>query len=111
MLAFITNWVFAFPFVNRVICIAFFSLLESCEPKVGRDVRDATGAERCGIPDFERQTLPPKLGRSQRDELPALVMRLLPPGSNSVLFGKESNFRPSIPPSASQTVTVCIVCR
>ena len=35
----------------------------------------------------------------------------LPPGSNSVLFGKESNFRPSIPSATSQTVTVCIVCR
>jgi predicted metal-binding protein len=38
-------------------------------------------------------------------------MATIPPGSNSVLFGKESNFRPSIPPAARQTETVCIVCR
>src|SRR5260370_24843831 len=31
MLAFITDLVFVFPFVNRLICIAFFSLPESCK--------------------------------------------------------------------------------
>jgi hypothetical protein len=33
MLAFITDLVFVFPFVNRFICIAFYSLPESCKPE------------------------------------------------------------------------------
>jgi hypothetical protein len=36
MLAFIIDLVFVFPFVNRLICIAFFSLTESCKPKFQR---------------------------------------------------------------------------
>jgi hypothetical protein len=34
----------------------------------------------------------------------------LPPGSNSVLFGKESNFRLPFPYVARRTVTICILC-